>query len=177
MPLVDSKLCIEKCNEIELAKGGCYVYAWCCANWGDIYYYVGKGHGDRYKSIGSRGKSFMAIYNNWDVYPIILQGGLTEDEALELEDYYKTHLIFDRGYPIMDGEGNHSALKNRAIIMRKKELKETKPNWKDGRPRIDLPEFKNLLKKQKDGTMTVKECCNELGISRRTWYNRVSEVC
>jgi hypothetical protein len=24
--------------------------------------------------------------------------------------------------------------------------------------------------------MTVAECCKELGISRRTWYNRVAEV-
>ena len=32
------------------------------------------------------------------------------------------------------------------------------------------------MKKQKDGAMTVKECCEQLGISRATWYNRVSEV-
>ena len=24
--------------------------------------------------------------------------------------------------------------------------------------------------------MTVTECCEKLGISRRTWYNRVQEV-
>ena len=38
-------------------------------------------------------------------------------------------------------------------------------------------DFEKFLKKQKDGEMTVAECCKELGISRRTWYNRVSEVC
>ena len=37
-------------------------------------------------------------------------------------------------------------------------------------------DFEKFLKKQKDGEMTVTECCKELGISRRTWYNRVSEV-
>ena len=37
-------------------------------------------------------------------------------------------------------------------------------------------DFEKFLKKQKDGEMTVAECCKELGISRRTWYNRVSEV-
>ena len=37
-------------------------------------------------------------------------------------------------------------------------------------------DFEKFLKKQKDGEMTVAECCEKLGISRRTWYNRVSEV-
>ena len=47
-----------------------------------------------------------------------------------------------------------------------------------GRKPIALKgDFEKFLKKQKDGEMTVAECCKELGISRRTWYNRVSEVC
>lgn len=54
--------------------------------------------------------------------------------------------------------------------------RETKPEWKEGRKRKDPPDFQKFLKKQKDGLMTVDECCAELGISRRTWYNRVAEV-
>ena len=54
--------------------------------------------------------------------------------------------------------------------------RETKPDWKDGRKQVETPDFEKFLKKQKDGTMTVAECCEKLGISRRTWYNRVSEV-
>ena len=54
--------------------------------------------------------------------------------------------------------------------------RETKPDWKEGRKVIDIPDFEKFLKKQKDGTMTVNECCEELGISRRTWYNRVKGV-
>lgn len=50
------------------------------------------------------------------------------------------------------------------------------PNWREGRKRKDSPAFENFLKKQKGGLMTVDECCAELGISRRTWYNRVAEV-
>lgn len=46
----------------------------------------------------------------------------------------------------------------------------------DGRNRICPPEFASYLKKQKDGLMSVSECCRELGISRTTWYNRVAEV-
>ena len=37
-------------------------------------------------------------------------------------------------------------------------------------------DFEKFLKKQKDGSITVSECCKELGISRATWYNRVAEV-
>lgn len=54
--------------------------------------------------------------------------------------------------------------------------RETKPEWRDGRKQVELPDFQKFLKKQKDGQMTVSECCEQLGISRRTWYNRVAEV-
>lgn len=47
-----------------------------------------------------------------------------------------------------------------------------------GRPSsIDPVAFEKFLKKQKDGELTVAECCEKLGISRRTWYNRVSNMC
>ena len=54
----------------------------------------------------------------------------------------------------------------------------TKTGRAYGRQPIDIatPNFEKFLKKQKDGEMTVTECCKELGISRRTWYNRVAEV-
>ena len=66
------------------------------------------------------------------------------------------------------------------IVMRTSEgkdmCKENKPDWKDGRKKINTPDFQKFLKKQKDGLITVEECCKALGISRKTWYNRVSEV-
>lgn len=46
----------------------------------------------------------------------------------------------------------------------------------DGRYRKDPVDFEKFLKKQKDGEMSVKECCEQLGISRATWYNKVREV-
>ena len=49
------------------------------------------------------------------------------------------------------------------------------PNWCEGRKEIPTPDFPKFLKKQKEGLLTVKECCSALGISARTWYNRVSE--
>ena len=45
-----------------------------------------------------------------------------------------------------------------------------------GRPfkAVDV-DFEKFLEKQKDGTMTVNECCEELGISRSTWFARCRE--
>ena len=46
-----------------------------------------------------------------------------------------------------------------------------------GRPSsINRDDFQKFLETQQDGELTVAECCKELGISRRTWYNRVAEV-
>ncbi|MBR3922027.1 MAG: recombinase family protein [Kiritimatiellae bacterium] len=44
-----------------------------------------------------------------------------------------------------------------------------------GRESIPTPDFEKFLKKQKDGQMTVAECCEALGISRKTWYRRVEQ--
>ena len=57
-----------------------------------------------------------------------------------------------------------------------KEICKNDPYWREGRKQIETPDFEKFLKKQKDGEITVAECCKELGISRRTWYNRVAEV-
>lgn len=47
-----------------------------------------------------------------------------------------------------------------------------------GRPgaEIDPGELEKLAQKQKDGSMTVAECCRALGISRSTWYDRVRQA-
>lgn len=46
-----------------------------------------------------------------------------------------------------------------------------------GRPEAQIDEalFKNLAEKQKNGLMTVKECCQRLGIGRTTWYERIGK--
>lgn len=45
-----------------------------------------------------------------------------------------------------------------------------------GRQVIEVgDDFQKFLKKQKDGEMTVNKCCELLGISRATWYNKVKE--
>ena len=53
----------------------------------------------------------------------------------------------------------------------------TKKGCAYGRKPVDLgDDFEKFLKKQKDGLMTVNECCEALGIGRSTWYARVSEA-
>lgn len=53
----------------------------------------------------------------------------------------------------------------------------TKKGCTYGRKAIPLgDDFGKFLKKQKDGQMTVDECCKALGIGRSTWYARVREV-
>lgn len=41
---------------------------------------------------------------------------------------------------------------------------------------IDKVQFQKIAQKQKEGSMTVNDCCRELKISRSTWYNKLKEV-
>jgi DNA invertase Pin-like site-specific DNA recombinase len=53
----------------------------------------------------------------------------------------------------------------------------TKKGCAYGRKPVELgDDFEIFLKKQKDGLMTVDECCKALGIGRSTWYARAREV-
>ena len=46
-----------------------------------------------------------------------------------------------------------------------------------GRPAVAVGEdFEKFLKKQKDGLITVEECCKILGIGRSTWYAKAKEL-
>ena len=53
----------------------------------------------------------------------------------------------------------------------------TKKGCAYGRKPVNLgDDFKKILKKQKDGLMTVEECCKILGIGRSTWYAKAREL-
>lgn len=41
----------------------------------------------------------------------------------------------------------------------------------EGRPVLEVPEFKKYFAKNKKGELSVVECCRELGISRSKWYS------
>lgn len=57
-----------------------------------------------------------------------------------------------------------------------KAIARERDDYREGRPAKDIPDFEKFLKKQKDGEMTVAECCRELGIGRSTWYAKAKEV-
>lgn len=57
-----------------------------------------------------------------------------------------------------------------------KAIAREREGYKDGRPKVEVPDFQKYFEKQKEGLLSVDECCEQLGISRRTWYNRVKEL-
>jgi len=60
-----------------------------------------------------------------------------------------------------------------------KEIARQREDYREGRPPVEVDKnlFKNFLKKQKEGKITVTEAVKTLGISRSTWYNLAKEVC
>ena len=150
---------------------GWYVYGWVNADWGGAYFYVGKGHGQRYKETEKRGMAFKAIYRNWECFPVVIEDGLTEEEAERREAEIKEFMIFDKGFPIMDGEGHSESLKHLAIQRAKREKRMNDPNWHEGRKALEIPEdFEWYKLSVGTGEITVTKACEELGISRSTWY-------
>jgi DNA invertase Pin-like site-specific DNA recombinase len=59
-----------------------------------------------------------------------------------------------------------------------KEIARSKGIRVDGRPKKIIAEsdFEKFRKLQKDGRLTVNQCCEQLGISRSKWYNMVDSL-
>jgi DNA invertase Pin-like site-specific DNA recombinase len=57
----------------------------------------------------------------------------------------------------------------------KMKKRESDPDFHEGRPKKEISDFQKFFEKQKEGTMSVNECCEQLGISRSMWYSRVRE--
>lgn len=66
-------------------------------------FYIGKGHGDRYKC-KSRNSHHDRIVKKYGMETRIIKDGLSEKEAFELEQNLIKHYVFDLGYGI-DIEG------------------------------------------------------------------------
>lgn len=69
-----------------------YVYEWRDVDTGEVFY-VGKGCGNRYKSLNHRNKYFLDYYNNHNTESVIVNYFDNEENAfayeLELTNYYK----------------------------------------------------------------------------------------
>ena len=87
-----------------------YVYEWIRLDTNEPFY-VGKGCGDRWKSLHREYNSyFMNIVNKVDVAVVILKDDLSETEAYEIESYYIWQYRDIIGYRLCNindgGEGN-----------------------------------------------------------------------
>ena len=51
-----------------------------------------------------------------------------------------------------------------------KAIAKQREDYTEGRPKKELPDFEKILKKQKDGEISVTAACQILGISRTQWY-------
>ena len=96
---------------------------------------------------------------------------MDEDSAMRLEKLLKDGFILE-GYPIIDAENGYRKKVSQSVAIKNAKEK----GVKFGRPKVAIEGFEKFLKMQKDGRMTVSECCEELGISRSTWYDRVRKV-
>lgn len=151
---------------------GYYVYVWFNDEWGKVPIYVGKGEGNRYISTRNRSKAFINHIHRWRCHSEIILDGLNEECAMRLEKALKDAYIIE-GYPILDAETSYRKKVLQSVAIRNAKAR----GCKFGRPSIKIDgDFKKFLKKQKDGEMSVSECCEQLGISRATWYNKLREV-
>lgn len=56
-----------------------------------------------------------------------------------------------------------------------KAIAKERDGYREGRPCKDIPDFEKFLEKQKEGLMSIGECCKALGIGKSTWYARARE--
>ena len=159
-----------------------YVYIWFNDEWGKVPIYVGKGKGNRYSSTQARSAAFIKHIERWKCHSEIIFDDLSEDEAMRFEKYLKDGFI-KNGLPILDAEAHYRGKLAQAegiaampVVDGKRVSAKTGRGF--GRPCADIDNelFKNLAEKQKDGILTVADCCRELGISRATWYQKLKLV-
>lgn len=148
-----------------------YVYGWFNLDWG-AYFYIGRGRGNRYKSLGGRSKAFRAIVDRWNCEPIILKDGLTLDESEFLEKDRKRYLLFVAGHPILDGEPS-----DLRAIAQAEGIKRAKENGtRFGRHEKRPENFAEVLRRQRSGEISLKEALALTGIGRTRWYELAREA-
>ena len=58
----------------------------------------------------------------------------------------------------------------------KAQRRERDPEWREGRRRKEVTNFRDVRERQIHGELTVDAACSELGISRRTYFRRAKEA-
>lgn len=147
-----------------------YVYGWFNLDWG-VYFYIGRGKGNRYKSLASRSKVFRTIVNRWNCEPLVLKDGLTLEESEFLEKDRKRHLLFVLGHPILDGEP--SDLRAMAQAEGIKKAKEMGIHF--GRKEKRPENFAEVYERQQRGEIKLAEALALTGVGRTRWYELARE--
>lgn len=132
-----------------------YVYEWFKKETGDVFY-VGKGKGNRYKSLANRNPYFMNVYNKYETDVRVVKDNMTEKESLEFE----YELI--KKYRDEHGEGYLTNLTSgmdgyigftRTELSKEKIRGENNPMfgrswWDENTPQEKINEWKSKLGKQ-----------------------------
>lgn len=57
----------------------------------------------------------------------------------------------------------------------KRAKRSTTPDYTEGRPYLEIPDFEKFFQMKKDSEISVTEACKKLGISRSKWYSLCRE--
>lgn len=148
-----------------------YVYGWFNLDW-KVYFYIGRGKGDRYKSLAGRSKVFRTIVDRWNCEPLILKDGLTLEESEFLEKDRKRYLLFVAGHPILDGEPSDLRAMAQAEGIKKAKEMGTHFGRKEKRPE----NFAEVYERQQRGEIKLAEALKMVGVGRTRWYELAREA-
>ena len=103
----DNRFICDECGATHItfemiAGSDFYVYRFVNDDWG-IPFYVGKGTGNRYKTLSGRSNHIQAICSNSKWHAEIIKHCESEAKAYEFEKAIKKEYK-ELGYPIIDGE-------------------------------------------------------------------------
>ena len=117
---------------------------------------------DRFCRATKEGLEYIDYLMNKGVSIHILNMGLIEDTAMGR--LIVTNLL-------AFAEFERSMIRERTSAG--KAIARNRKDYKEGRPALDIQKdkFQKILKKQKEGFLTVDQAAKELGVSRSTWYN------
>ena len=154
-----------------------YVYMWyTIENRQIVPFYVGLGSKNRYRVKSGRSKACADFIKK---HPICYSKKLTEGFALEVARKIEIRVkegFRELGFQLIDAEDDKTERKQRqaegiaAMPIVDGKRVSTKTGRATGRPKGKYPDFKKYQKMKKDGLITVKEACEQLGISRSQWY-------
>lgn len=127
------------------------MYEWYIVETEEVFY-VGKGSGDRYKTINGRNKFFKCMYNSHRCDVRIKYDNLTEKEAFaqekELINYYRNNTTFRLTNQTDGGEGSSGWKPSQEI--KEKMSKALKKKWND-------PDYKErVIKSRHDISSTFQ---------------------